>query len=143
MVDDHQLLVTLKTDPNPGTVDVVALDHGRVTLAPPTAVSAPAASMTPFGFSVYPDGSALVTLAHSNQDGLFRDGAFTTVVAAGQMAPCWTTRLGKYVFTANTASQTISRLVGTGTNIFVDDPMAATIPTGGPVDIDADRARWA
>ena len=139
VVDEESLLVTLKTDPTPGTVDVVALHNGAITGAAPTAVSAPAGTLTPFGFSVYPDGTAVITLAHSNQDGLFRDGAFTSVIAAGQSAPCWTTRLGKYVFTANAASHTISRLVGTGNNIFVDSAVAATLPTaGGAADLDAD-----
>ena len=86
-VDEETLLVTLKTDPTPGTVDVVALDNGIITGAAPTAVSAPAGTLTPFGFSVYPDGTAVITLAHSNQDGLFRDGAFASVIAAGQSAP--------------------------------------------------------
>ena len=118
---------------------MVALDNGAITGAAPTAVSAPAGTLTPFGFSVYPDGTAVITLAHSNQDGLFRDGAFTSVIAAGQAAPCWTTRLGKYVFTANAASHTISRLVGTGNNVFVDGLVAATLPTGGgAADLDAD-----
>ena len=99
----------------------------------------PPGTLTPFGFSVYPDGTAVITLAHSNQDGLFRNGAFTSVIAAGQNAPCWTTRAGKYVFTANTGSKTISRLIGTGNHIFVDSALAATISTGGaPSDIDAD-----
>ena len=39
---------------------------------------APANTLTPFGFSVYPDGTAAIIWAHSNQDGLFRNGAFTT-----------------------------------------------------------------
>src|SRR4029077_1504966 len=139
VVDDQALLVTLKTDPTPGTVDVVTLRNGTITGAAPAAVSAPSGTLTPFGFSVYPDGTAIITLAHSNQDGLFRDGAFTSVIAAGQSAPCWTTRLGKYVFTANAASHTISRLVGTGNNIFVDSAVAATLPTaGGAADLDAD-----
>jgi hypothetical protein len=134
----RQLLVTLKDDPQPGTVDVVGLDDGAVASAAPTAVSAPAGTLTPFGFSVYPDGTAVITLAHSNQDGLFRDGAFRSVIAAGQAAPCWTTRAGKYVFTANTGSRTISRLVGTGDNIFVDATVAANVTAGGsPSDIDS------
>jgi hypothetical protein len=46
--------------------------------------------------------------------------------------------MGKYVFTANASSHTISRLVGTGSNIFVDNPVAATLPTGGgAADLDA------
>jgi hypothetical protein len=77
-------------------------------------------------------------LAHSNEDGLFVNGAFTAVVNGGQLADCWTTRVGKYVFTANTASKTLSRLIGTGEHVFVDDPVAATITSGGnPTDIDA------
>src|SRR5207244_12391455 len=120
------------------TVEIVPLHDGAVTGAVPTAVSAPAGTLTPFGFSVYPDGTAVITLAHSSQDGLFRDGAFTSVIGAGQMAPCWMTRVGKYVFTANTGSKTISRLIGTGNNVFVDSLVAATITTGGaPSDIDA------
>jgi hypothetical protein len=137
VLDENRLLVTLKTDPDPGTVDIVPLHHGAVTGAAPAAVSAPAGTLTPFGFSVYRDGTAIITLAHSNQDGLFRNGAFTAVIAAGQNAPCWTTRVGKYVFTANTASRTLSRLIGTGAHIFVDDPVAASIPGGAPADIAA------
>lgn len=138
VVDENSLLVTLKTDPIPGTVDVVALHEGAVVSAMPTAVSAPTGTLTPFGFSVYPDGTAIITLAHSSQDGLFRSGAFKTVINAGQTADCWSTRVGKYVFTANTGSQTISRLVGTGNNIFVDGLIVANITTGlAPADIDA------
>jgi hypothetical protein len=139
VINDKQLLVTLKTDPDPGTVDLVSLDEGRVTGAVPTAVSAPQGTLTPFGFAVYRDGTAVITLAHSSQDGLFRNGAFTSVVDAGQAADCWATRVGKYVFTANTGSKTISRLIGTGSHVFVDSQVAAAIATGGaPADIDAD-----
>jgi hypothetical protein len=137
-ISSRQLLLTIKTDPDPGTVDIVALDQGSVTAAAPTAVSAPEGTLTPFGFETYPDGTALITLAHSNQDGLFRNGAFTSVIAAGQAASCWMTRVGKYVFVANTGSRTISRLVGTGTNIFIDTQIAAQVPTGAPADVDAD-----
>ena len=138
VVDSSSLLVTLKTDPIPGTVDVVSLSNGAVVNAAPSVVSAPAGSLTPFGFSVYPDGTAIITLAHSNQDGLFRHGAFAGVVASGTNAdaPCWMTRVGKYVFTANAASGTISRLVGTGNNVFIDGGVAATL-AGGPTDLDA------
>ena len=138
VIDERQLLVTLKTDPDPGTVDIIALDRGRVSGSAPTAVSAPDGALAPFGFATYPDGTALITLAHSNQDGLFRDGSFASVIAAGQTASCWMTRAGKYVFVANTGSRSISRLAGTGNNIFVDGLVAAQIPTGAPADIDAD-----
>lgn len=138
-ISERRLLVTLKTDPDPGTVDIVRLRDGAISGAVPVAVSAPAGTLTPFGFSVYPDGTAVITLAHSSQAGLFRDGAFTSVIDASQAADCWSTRAGKYVFTANTGSKTISRLVGTGNQVFVDAPVAASIATGGaPADIDTD-----
>jgi hypothetical protein len=137
VIDDKQLLVTLKADPDPGTVDVIALRDGRITGAAATAVSAPAGTLTPFGFAVYPDGTALITLAHSNQDGLFRAGVFMSVIGAGQDASCWMTRVGKYVFVANTGSRTISRLIGTGNHVFVDSTIAANVPAGAPADIDA------
>ena len=139
VLNERTVLVTLKTDPDPGTVDIVRLHEGAVMATVPTAVSAPAGTLTPFGFSVYRDGTAVITLAHSSQDGLFRNGAFTSVIGAGQAAPCWMTKAGKYVFTANTGSKTISRLIGTGTNIFVDSLVAANVVTGGaPSDIDAE-----
>jgi hypothetical protein len=141
VLDDRRVLVTLKTDPEPGTVDIVVLQDGAVTGAAPVAVSAPAGTLTPFGFAAYPDGTAVITLAHSSEDGLFRNGGFATVIHAGQVAPCWMTRVGKYLFTANTGSGTVSRLIGTGNNIFVDAAVAATIATGGaPSDIDAAQA---
>lgn len=95
--------------------------------------------LTPFGFSVYPDGTAVITLAHSGHDGLFRDSAFKTIVTSGgQAGNCWTTRVVKYVFIVNTGSATISRVVGTGNNIFIDDPVATKVLTGGsPTDTDA------
>ena len=140
VLDARRLLVTLKTDPDPGTVDVVDLEDGAVSGALPAAVSAPAGTLTPFGFAVYPEGTAVITLAHSNQDGLFRGSAFTSVIAAGQSAPCWMTRAGKYLFTANTGSKTISRLIATGNNIFVDATVAASVTGGGgPSDIDTNH----
>jgi len=138
VIGKNELLITLKTDPDPGTIDIIELERGRVSGSAPTAVSAPDGSLAPFGFATYPDGTALITLAHSNQDGLFRNGSFTSVIAAGQAASCWMTRAGKYVFVANTGSRSISRVVGTGNNVFVDNLVAAQIPTGAPADIDAD-----
>jgi hypothetical protein len=135
--DDHTLLVTLKTDPIPGTVDVVTLNNGAIN-GSANPVSAPAGTLAPFGFSVYPDGTALITLAHSGHNGLFRDGAFTSIVpSAGQAGNCWTTRVGKYVFVVNTGSRTITRVLGTGSNIFVDNAVVATVATGSPTDTDA------
>jgi hypothetical protein len=137
VIGDTRLLVTLKTDPTPGTVDVVSMRDGAITPTAPTAVSAPQGTLTPFGFSVLDDGTALITLAHSNEDGLFRDGAFKAVIGSVEHAPCWTTKIGKYVFTVNTASGTVSRLVTTGDHIFIDSQAEVTVTTGAPTDADA------
>jgi hypothetical protein len=135
--DDHTLLVTLKTDPIPGTVDVITLTNGAIR-GDANPVPAPAGTLAPFGFSVYPDGTAVITLAHSGHNGLFRDGAFKSLAtSAGQAGNCWSTRVGKYVFVVNTGSRTITRVVGTGNNIFADNAVAATVPTGSPTDVDA------
>jgi hypothetical protein len=133
------LLVTLKTDPTPGTVDVISLDAGGAIAGTAKAVAGPKGSLTPFGFSTLRDGTALITLAHSGQVGVFRDGQFAAVVnSGGQAGPCWTTRLGKYVFIVNAGSATISREVPTGENIFIDSIVAASTPTGAPTDADND-----
>src|SRR5262245_18099567 len=87
--DGDHILVTLTTDPLPGTVDVITLDGGAVKGNVPAAVSAPDGTLTPFGFSTYPDATAVITLAHSNQVGLFRGGAFADVAGAQQAADCW------------------------------------------------------
>ena len=135
--DAHTLLVTLKTDPIPGTVDVIHLEDGAIR-GDATPVSAPAGTLAPFGFSVYPDGTALITLAHSGHNALFRDGDFRSLAtSADQAGNCWTTRVGKYVFVVNTGSRTITRVVGTGNNVFTDNAVAATVPTGSPTDVDA------
>ena len=139
VVSASQLLVTLKTDPTPGTVDVIALNSNGAIMSTAQPVSAPMGSLTPFGFSVLTDGTALITLAHSNDLGLFRNGAFISVIKNGsQVAPCWTTKVGKYVMAINTGSMTISREISTGNNIFIDNQVAASITTGGnPTDSDA------
>jgi hypothetical protein len=84
-------------------------------------------------------GALLQTLSTNGKGGVGnkRDGAFAAVADAGQSANCWATRAGKYVFTANTASRTLSRVVGTGSNAFLDSAVAATIVTGNPTDLDA------
>jgi hypothetical protein len=130
-----QLLVTLKS-PDPGTVDIVTLRNGAIDGHDPLAVATAPGSLTPFGFVVNPDGTALITLAHSDENALFRDGTFGAVTAAQQGAPCWMTRVGQYVFVANTGSRSISRLVGTGSHVFVDSTIAARTP-GAAADLDA------
>jgi hypothetical protein len=50
--NSQTLLVTLKTDPIPGTIDVVQLRQGAI-VGTADAVSAPIGTLAPFGFSVF------------------------------------------------------------------------------------------
>ena len=134
-ISAEQLLVTIKTDPNPGTVDVIALDRGRITGAAPTAVSAPPGSLAPFGFSTYPDGTALITLAHSDQDGLFMTGRSRRWLRLASL--CVMTRVG--VKPRGHYSQLDDQPADRdSSHVFVDAQIAAQVPTGSPADIDAD-----
>lgn len=130
-----KLLVTLKTDPNPGTINIIPLREDGSVSKKVKAVGAPPNTLTPFGFNVMEDGTALITLAHSNNIGLFRDNKFVDVISISQNAPCWATSIDKYIFTVNTGSKTVTRYVSTGQNIFVDGIVATSLfPTGNPTD---------
>ena len=82
VLDDKQLLITLKAI----RIRARSISCRSTTAAWPARLRRPfphpRALLTPFGFAVYRDGTAVITLAHSNQDGLFRNGAFTSVVDA-------------------------------------------------------------
>jgi hypothetical protein len=43
----------------------------------------------------------------------------------------------------NTGSRTISRLIGTGSHIFIDNVVAATVTGGSPTDTDASGGYFA
>ena len=140
-----QVLVTLKSDPSPGTVDVISLDsHGAIS-GKAKAVAAPTRSLTPFGFETLDGETAFITLAHSGQVGLFRDGEWVDVINSGDQAgPCWTTTVGEYILIVNAGSQTVSREISTGQNIFIDAAVAASVTTGGtPTDTDENDGKMA
>ncbi|HET7217081.1 MAG TPA: hypothetical protein VFJ02_03500, partial [Vicinamibacterales bacterium] len=86
-----------------------------------------------------------VTIAHSDQIGVVKNGQLLSLTATGsdfpdgpgQQAPCWIALTGPYLFTSNSPSHTLSRLVAGGQSILLDVPVAAH--TGGaPIDITAD-----
>jgi hypothetical protein len=135
-----QLIVTEKS----GTIAMIQLQDGA-PVGTPVAVGLPAESRdTPFGL-VTRGSNAYVTIAHSDQIGLIKDGQLIALAATGsdfpngpgQQAPCWIALVGPYLFTANSPSHSISRLVAGGQSILLDEPVAAQ--TGGaPIDIAAD-----
>ena len=133
-----QLVISEKS----GVIEVVNLHSGAVAGAAEP-VEIPADSDTPFGL-VTRGEKGYVTIAHSDQISLIEDGRLVALTAIGssfrsgpgQQAPCWITLIGPYLFTSNSPSHTISRLVATGAGILLDEPVAAR--TGGaPIDIAA------
>jgi hypothetical protein len=133
-----QLVISEKS----GVIEVVGLRTGAVAGAS-EAVQIPAGSDTPFGLVARGD-NAYVTIAHSDEISLIKNDQLVALTAIGssfptgpgQQAPCWITLIGSYLFTSNSPSHSISRLIATGQNIVLDDPVAAH--TGGaPIDIAA------
>jgi hypothetical protein len=126
-----------------GAIEVADLREGAV-VGPAVAVQIPADSDTPFGL-VTRGGNGYVTIAHSDEISLIKNGQLVALAATGsgfpngpgQQAPCWVTLVGPYLFTSNSPSHTISRLVATGHNIVLEAPVVAHT-TGAPIDIAAD-----
>ena len=130
-----QLIVTEKS----GTIEFVPLRAGAID-GPAKAVVLPqGASDTPFGL-VTRGANAYVTIAHSDVVGLVRNGQLQAVAAtgvvggAGQHSPCWIAVAGPFLFTSNSPSHSISRLVAAGNGLTLDEPVAART-SGAPIDI--------
>jgi hypothetical protein len=131
-----QLIVTEKS----GTVENVELRSGAVA-GSPSAVPTEGRN-SPFGFAIR-GSNAYVTFAGSDLVGVVKNGTLIAAAAtgtpggAGQHSPCWAALVGPYLFTTNSPSHSISRLVAGGSNIALDAPVVAQ--TGGaPIDVAAD-----
>jgi hypothetical protein len=143
-VAGDQLVISEKS----GAIETADLRDGAV-VSPVVEVEIPTDSDTPFGL-VTRGANAYVTIAHSDEIGLIKNDRLLALAATGsgfpdgpgQQAPCWVALLGPYLFTTNTASHSISRLVATGRQIILDVPVAA-LTTGAPLDIAADPGRLA
>ena len=139
-VAGNQLVITEKS----GVIEVVGLRGGAVT-GSSEPVQIPAGSDTPLGL-VTRGENAYVTIAHSDEISLVKNGELVALTAIGssfptgpgQQAPCWITLIGSYLFTSNSPSHSISRLIASGRSITIDEPVAAS--TGGaPTDIASAR----
>jgi hypothetical protein len=134
-----QLVISEKS----GAIEVAGLRAGAV-VGPAREVAIPAGSDTPFGL-VTRGSNGYVTIAHSDEISLIKNGQLVALAATGsgfpngpgQQAPCWIALVGPYLFTSNSPSHTISRLVATGSSITLDEPIVAGT-TGAPIDIAAD-----
>ena len=90
--------------------------------------------MAPFGL-VTRGNNAYVTIAHSNEITLVRNGTVLTVTGSGtQNAPCWLTLVGPFLFSSNSPSMSVSRYAVYGQKIVQDAAVAAQF-NGGPTDI--------
>lgn len=86
----------------------------------------------PFGLATRGD-NAYVTIAHDNEIALVRNDAIINHTIGTQNAPCWARLMGPFLYTSNTASQTLSRYAVYGQKIMLDAPIVATF-TGNPTD---------
>ena len=133
-----ELVISEKT----GVVETVSLESGAVS-GSPSALTLPADALAaPFGL-VTRGSSAYVTVAKSDEVILLRNGQLVATAATGipngdgQHSPCWIAVVGPYLFSANSPSHSISRLVATGRTLNLDAEVAASVP-GAPIDIASD-----
>lgn len=127
----NQLIITEKT----GAIETVNLlaDGAAGGLATLVA-NIPANPLAPFGL-VTRGNDAYVTIAHSNEITLVRNGTVLTVTGSGtQNAPCWLTLVGPFLYSSNSPSMTVSRYAVYGQKIVQDSAVAATF-NGDPTDI--------
>ena len=102
-----QLVITEKDN---GVIETVnLLSDGAVSGLPKLVQNIPSSPNTPFGLVTRGD-DAYVTIAHSNEITLVRDGKVLTVTGSGsQSAPCWLTLVGPFLFSSNSPSLSMSR----------------------------------
>jgi hypothetical protein len=141
-VAGDELVISEKSN----TVETVTLRGGAID-GTARAVTLPAGSNTPFGLATRGE-NAYVTIAHSDEVSLIKNDAVVAITAtgtvggAGQHSPCWAALLGPYLYTSNSPSHSVSRLIATGSNVTLDASVAATTP-GAPTDIAAADKRVA
>jgi hypothetical protein len=127
----RQLIISEKSN----AIETVAL-NGRDAVGGDAVLTKniPANVNAPFGL-VTRGEDAYVTIAHANEISLVRNNTVLTVTSSGtQSAPCWVALDGPFLFSANTASHSVSRFVVSGDNIVQAQPVAAAF-NGGPTDI--------
>jgi hypothetical protein len=135
----NQLLISEKS----GAVELVDLRAGAVA-GTPVEIPLPAGSDTPLGLTTR-GANGYVTIAHSDQVGLVKNGSLIDLVPTGSnfptgpgiQAPCWLALTGPYLFSSDTPSHAITRFVVSGRRVIIDAPIAAAT-AGAPADIAAE-----
>jgi hypothetical protein len=128
---DGQLVITEKSN----AIETIGLTHdGAVTGATKLVANIPANVNAPFGLATR-GSDAYVTIAHANEISLVRNNAVLTITGSGtQMAPCWVTLDGPFLFSANSPSRSVSRYAVYGQKIVQDAAVVASFK-GNPTDI--------
>ena len=131
----NQLVITEKS----AVIETVnLLPDGAVSGVPTLAQNIPSSPMAPFGL-VTRGNDAYVTIAHSNEITLVRNGKVLTVTGSGtQNAPCWLALEGPFLFSSNSPSMSISRYAVYGQKIVQDAAVAASLK-GAPTDIASEK----
>lgn len=133
-----QVLLTERS----GNIESVQLRGGAVEGTAVAVELPPGARDTPFGFATR-GSNAYVTIAGSDAVAVVKNGTVTAVAAtgtpggSGQHSPCWAALIGPHLFTTNSPSHSISRLIAAGSNVALDVPVAAQT-AGAPIDVAAD-----
>lgn len=127
----NQLIITEKS----ATIETVnLLSDGAVSGVPTLVQNIPTNPLAPFGL-VTRGNNAYVTIAHSNEITLVRNGTVLTVTGSGtQNAPCWLALVGPFLFSSNSPSMSVSRYAVYGQKIVQDAAVAANL-NGDPTDI--------
>jgi 6-phosphogluconolactonase (cycloisomerase 2 family) len=130
-VVDGGLVFTEKSN----AIETVRLDaRGAITGAATMVSNIPLNADTPLGLATRGD-DAYVTIAHSDETSLVRNGALLTLTPSGtQHAPCWLALDGPFLFSANSPSKSVSRYAVYGQQIVQDAAVAASFG-GNPTDI--------
>jgi 6-phosphogluconolactonase (cycloisomerase 2 family) len=142
--DGSMLVVTEKAT---NSIGVFQLDTDGLPSATP--VLTPSAGDVPFGFIFNRRGRLLVSEAAGRSVSSYvvnPDATLRTVSAAvptgGQVATCWIAgNGGRYAFTANTGSDTLSSFsVASSGVLALLEAIAADVPDAAPIDLDVTRS---
>jgi 6-phosphogluconolactonase len=132
--------VLLVSEKGTKLIDTYRVDFEGYASGP---ISHPSNGVTPFGFSVTNRGYAIVSEAGSNAASSYQIDPLADLqlvsgsIALGQSTPCWvvTTRDGRFAYTANAGSGTISSL-----GIEPDGVLSLLNPTAAPLAAPLDLA---
>ncbi|GLQ91732.1 hypothetical protein [Dyella acidisoli] len=126
-----QLIISEKSN----AIETVNLtDQGAVSGSTKLVANIPANVNTPFGLATR-GNDAYVTIAHANEISLVRNDSVSAVTSSGtQMAPCWVTLDGPFLFSANSPSLSVSRYTVYGQKIVQEAAVVAKF-SGKPTDI--------